>query len=228
MRNVVAIMTLLCGLPSALAGCGGTESPARTPIAPSAGPSAAADPHIATITPTAVSTTGGAWGKITGTGFRSTVQLTFGGAAPQHIWLSDPNTIQFWTNAHESGTVDVVVRNPGGGQDTLRQGFTFATPESFDFNGSWTGYAGDDYNTEMSFVIENNALTRASCGASQWTFATRVPVVRGEFNFTREDGLSISGQIMSATNAIGNISIAPCAPYWWADKEGSMRQNAHR
>ena len=229
MRNVIEIIALLCGLPPALAGCGGTESHARTLTAPSAGPSAPADLHIATITPTAVSTLGGAWGQITGTGFRSGVQVTFGGAAPHQIWLSDPNTIQFWTSAHESGTVDVVVRNPGGGQDTLRQGFTFAPSESFDFNGTWVGYAGDDYSTEMSFVVENNALTRVSCGASpQWTFATPVPVVRGEFNLTREDGLSISGQIVSATNAIGNISVAPCATNWWADKQGSTRQRAHR
>ena len=217
MRHVILTIALLCGLPPALAGCG-TES-LRTPNAPSGGASAPADLHIATINPTAVSTLGGGWGKIIGTGFRSGVQVTFGGAAPHQIWLSDPNTIQFWTNAHDSGTVDVVVRNPGGSQDTLRQGFTFAPRESFDFNGSWVGYAGDEYDTEMSFVVENNALTRVSCGASLvWTFATPVPVMRGEFYVIGEDGLRIAGQIVSPTSAVGDINIAPCATLWWADK----------
>ncbi len=223
-RTVLVVILALAGAAETLIGCGPSHSaPAGSTFAPTSpkppaqgGP----QPHIAAIAPTAVSNVGEWWGKITGTGFAPGVQVAFGGAAPHQIWLSDPTTIQVWdTNAHESGTVDVVVRNPGGSQDTLRQGFTFSPPESFDFNGRWVAYAGDDYGADMSFVVENNALTTVSCGAALvWSFATPPPIVHGEFKGVGEDGRRISGRIVSATSAIGAINIAPCAPSWWADK----------
>lgn len=133
--------------------------------------------------------------------------------------MSDSNTVQFGTTAHEAGTVDVVVRNPGGREDTLARGYTFAPQESFDFNGRWVAHAGDEYETNMGFVVENNRLTSLTCGVSlRVTFSPPPAVSHGEFSFAGEDGLSVSGRIVSQSNAVGTINVAPCATLWWADK----------
>ena len=217
MRTVVVILALSPGATA----CRGSESMAGSPVTPSA-PSDS-QPQIAAITPSAVSTAGTAWGTITGMGFASGASVAFGGLVPQ-IQVKDSTTIHFWAYyarpyAHEAGTVDVVVRNPGGLQATLTRGLTFAPPESFDFNGSWVAYAGDDFDTDMRFVVENNGLKSLSCGTSlALTFSVPPPITRGEFSFVGEDGVSISGRLVSANNAVGEINVAPCANSWWADK----------
>jgi hypothetical protein len=206
-------VAVLLGLALGFSACGGSES------IPTAPPPAGNQPAVIAITPAVVTTMGGGHAIISGTGFDSTVRVWLGTDAPQQIWVENAQTIHFWTNPHDAGTVDVVVRNAGGGEDTLARGFTFAPPESFDFNGTWIAHAGDDYGTDMRFVIENNRLTTVTCGSSPPVALTAAPAVsHGEFSAEGEGGVQISGRIVSATVAIGEITIAPCAWWWWADK----------
>jgi hypothetical protein len=192
------------------------------PSAPSSAPNPAPfglQPHISQIVPATSTIAGGAWGTISGTGFEGGVRVTFGGVAPRQVYVPDTNTIRFWTLAHDAGTVDVVVRNGGGREDTLARGYTFAPPESFDFNGIWDAHSGDEYDTEMHFVVENNMLISLSCGSlPEVRFAAPPIVSRGEFSYEGEDGLKVSGRLVSPINAVGTINVAPCALAWWADK----------
>jgi hypothetical protein len=96
--------------------------------------------------------------------------------------------------------------------------YTYALPQSFDLNGEWAGWAYDE--TPMRFIIQNDTLVSASCGTSEiFTFSPAPPVRSGEFSFTREDGLAISGRIVSAAAAAGTINMAPCtAAKWYAEK----------
>ena len=72
---------------------------------------------------------------------------------------------------------------------------------------------------DSAFVVENNRLKSVTCGASPTVmFSAPLPVSHGEFSFVGEDGLSVSGRIVSAANAVGEINIVPCATRWWADK----------
>jgi hypothetical protein len=220
-KRIIRTVVVISGLSTGLTGCRGSESIAGSPVTPSA-PSDS-QPQITAIAPSAISTAGLAWGTITGLGFASGASVAFGGVAPQSR-VTDSTTILFWANdarpfAQAAGTVDVVVRNPGGRQATLSRGLMFAPPESFDFNGSWVAHAGDDYGTDMHFVIENNGLQSLSCGTSlALTLAVPPPITAGEFSFVGEDGLRLSGRLVSATSAIGGINAAPCANSWWADK----------
>ena len=221
MRNSIRTIVVLLGIAQGLAGCRGKES-SPSPVSPSPEPPAPVtglQPRITEVAPTTSTTAGGAWGTISGTGFEPGARVAFGAAAPLQVFVPDSSTVQFWTNAHEAGTVDVVVRNPSGREDTLARGYTFAPPESFDFNGSWVAHAGDEYETDMRFVVENNRLKSVTCGASPTVmFPAPLPVSHGEFSFVGEDGLSVSGRIVSAANAVGEINVAPCATRWWADK----------
>ena len=75
----------------------------------------------------------------------------------------------------------------------------------------------------MRFTIRNDTLVSVSCGGSAaLTFSPPPPVHDGDFSFAGDDGLAISGSIVSPVNAVGTINVpdvALCrAARWWADK----------
>ena len=221
-RTLAATLVILVG---AAADCGGsgtspTPSPAPLPVSPAARQSVA--PVITAVDPTAVSTGGGAWGTIAGTGFQQGATVMFGGSAATYAYADDSGTIiRFATAPHVAGAVNVVVTNPGGTSDTLPAGLKFESPEAFDFNGTWVGHAGPEFETEMRYTVENNRLTSVSCGGSALKFSSSASVANGEFSIV-DGGIEMSGRIVSATNAVGAINLEPCAAgRWWSERAES-------
>jgi hypothetical protein len=104
----------------------------------------------------------------------------------------------------------------------------YAAPQSFNFNGTWTGYAlahptpQREVNSsprhsdmEMQFTIENNVLTGFSCGGSTISSSTPLPAVSdGAFSLT-DAGITLTGRIVSAATAIGTINTAACPGTRW-------------
>jgi hypothetical protein len=171
---------------------------------------------VTAVSPNTGSTGGNTPVTITGTGFQSGATVTLDGTASRNVYVQNSTTIHFSTPAHAAGTVDVVVTNPGRQADRLAGGYIYASPQSFDFNGNWAGGAGSEYDIEIRFTIQNNVLVNASCGTSGTvTFSPPPSVSNGEFSFLGNDGLAISGRIVSASNAIGTINLAPCASTIW-------------
>lgn len=205
--------------PSQLPGPAATSGPAAPAPTPQPTPTGI-QPAVTAITPDRGSTTGGAWGTIMGTGFETGATVTFG-STPMRIWVREPTSILFSTSLpHAAGTVDVIVINPGGRASTLPGGYTYAPAESFDFNEDWIAHAGPDYETDMRFTIRNNVLVSLSCGTSATLTPSTPPSIRnGEFSFLSEDGLSISGRLVSPVNAVGMINAPGCTDArWWADR----------
>jgi len=95
-------------------------------------------PTAAAVAPHEGSTRGGAWARITGADFQQGATVRLGNGAVS-AYVLDGATIQFSTMAHSAGTVDVVVTNPGGLFTRLAEAYTFAPPDSFDFNGRMGG-----------------------------------------------------------------------------------------
>ena len=194
-RTGIALLILSHGL----VGCGEHGSPS----APSAPAARSIQPTVAAVAPHEGSTSGGAWATITA-------------------------TISFFTTAHSAETVDVVVTNPGGLVTRLTGAYTFAPPDSFDFNGEWVAHAWlerSEDEADMRFTIRNDTLVSVSCGGSAaLTFSPPPPVHNGDFSFAGDDGLAISGSIVSPVNAVGTINVpdvgACRAAKWWADKSG--------
>ena len=230
----VARNAMFCGptrrFSAGLVGCGD----AVTPSAPSAAQPApqpspqptGIQPTVAAIEPNVGSIHGGAWGTITGTKFESGATVKLGDGNVQ-AFVVDGTTISFWTLAHVPGRVDVVVTNPGGLAGRLTGGFTFAPRESFDFNGDWVAHAGGHYETGMRFTIRNNVLVSLSCGTSVVSTLSPPPsVVNGEFSFRGDDGVAVSGTLVSPGKAVGTINVADVpdctATRWWADKRGAV------
>ena len=173
---------------------------------------------ITAVSPRIGSTDGSTTVTITGTGFQSGATVTLDATAleQREVYVRNSTTIHVSSPTHAEGTVDVVVTNPDGQSGRLIGGYTYVSPESFDFNGNWAGLAGAEYDMEMRFAIQNNMLISVSCGTSETlTFSPPLSVSRGEFSFVGNDDVRISGRIVSAVNAVGTINIAPCTSTIW-------------
>jgi hypothetical protein len=134
----------------------------------------AAPPSVAAVSPGTGSTGGDTTVKITGAGFRAGATVAFGDQQ-RTAYAENSTTLHSTTPAHGAGAVDVVVTNPGGLSGRLAAGYTYAPPQSFDFNGTWVGYAlahpefaaarfaVRHEDMEVRFTIQNNVLVSISC-----------------------------------------------------------------
>ena len=216
-RTAMALLLLAQGL----AGCGASPSPsAPSPVPqPVTVAPLVPEPVVTGISPNTGSTGGGTSIEITGTGFQAGATVTLDGI-PQRAAFDRryPNTIYLETSAHAAGTVDVVVTNPGGQPGRLTAGYTYASPQSFDFNGNWVGEIEDGSHRMVRFTIQNNLLVSFSCVSSTTSTLDLSPppsIANGEFSFLGNEGVSVTGRIVSASEANGTINTAGCAAALW-------------
>lgn len=216
-RLSIAASLALAGL---VAGCGGTLPTGPTPFAGiTSVASSAGIPTVAAVSPNTGSTGGFTTMKITGTGFESGGKVTLGGITVTPRFDSrdvDGKTMYIETPAHAAGAVDVVVTNLAGRAGTLTAGYVYSPPEAFDFNGTWWGYGNAGQDIPIGFTIENNQLVSVSCYTyATLTFSPPRAVVNGEFSFSGDAGVAVSGAIVAASAAHGTINIAPCSATIW-------------
>jgi IPT/TIG domain len=177
-------------------------------------------PTVTAISPNVGSTSGDTPIVITGTGFQAGVTATFD-SIPVAARFDSRYTDRIYlpTPPHAAGTVDVLVTNAGGQPGRLDAGYTYAVPESFDFNGTWWGYPIDGSDLPLEFTIQNDALLQVSCNTSVVILSPPVPVTNGAFSFS-QDRSTMTGKIVSASQATGAITLAPCgAPLWQATRK---------
>ncbi|MEP6691054.1 MAG: IPT/TIG domain-containing protein [Gemmatimonadaceae bacterium] len=176
-------------------------------------------PSVASVLPNIGSTGGATPVKIVGARFEGGARVQFGGMPVRGFVDSrDPaGTILYAiAPAHDAGTVDVVVINPGGYAASLLGGYTYASPQSFDFNGDWTGFGNAGQDIPIGFTIRNNQVISAFCDTyATVTFATPPSVINGEFSYAGDDGVTVSGRIVSGTYAVGAMNLAPCTDTNW-------------
>jgi hypothetical protein len=161
---------------------------------------------------------------ITRAGIHPGATVRLGGTTVQgRLDRRDPyGTVMYLESpAHPTGAVDVVVTNPDGESSTLTGGYTYAPPESFDFNGRWSGFGDAGQDIPIAFTIENDGLTSVSCDTfATLTFSPPLPVSRGGFSFSRGDGVAVAGGIVAASQAVGTVELGPCtATRWRARKQ---------
>jgi IPT/TIG domain len=87
-------------------------------------------PEVISISPTSGPTSGGTSVTISGTGFSTGATVTLGGTAATNVTVVSSVSITATTPAHTAGTVDVVVTNSDGQNDTLSNGFTYTSSET--------------------------------------------------------------------------------------------------
>jgi hypothetical protein len=167
---------------------------------------------LTSVSPNVGSTAGGAQVFLNGVNFKTGATVTFDGIAVPPA-IGNATVMIVHPPAHSAGRVDLVVTNPDG--QTARQDFTYAPPESFDFNGEWDAYVGE--NLIFRFAIRNNVLTSVTCGTSApLTPAPPPVVVNGAFSFSGADVGSMSGHLVAASQAVGTIDMPVCGAITWS------------
>jgi hypothetical protein len=204
-------------------GCGSPLTPGGSTVAPTviSPPSATSpSPTVTSISPTVGSIGGETEVTIIGAALGATV--TFGGAAVQGRFDSRyPGArMILYTPPHAAGTVDVVVSGQGGRLVTLTGAYTYASPQTFDFNGDWVGFGNNGQDSQILFRIRDNALLSVSCDPeAALTFSPPRPVTDSEFAFVG-DGVGFSGRIVSPSTATGTIKLGLCeSNAWYATKQ---------
>lgn len=196
-------------------GCRATPT---APTQPPPTPAAAPTPTIATITPNIGATGGGTAVTITGTGFTTASTVRFGGVAvvPRFDSRSPSGLMYVKTPAQPAGVVDVSVANPGGQLVSAAEGFSYRAPQSFDFNGTWSGFGDAGQDILLGFTIRDDTVISVSCDTfSIVRFSPPVTVRDGEFSFADGNGASVAGRIVSPSTAAGTMNIAACTNTNW-------------
>jgi hypothetical protein len=181
-------------------------------------------PSVSAVLPTKGSTGGGTAVTITGSGFQVGAFVTLGGIR-QTASVENSTTIRVTTPVHDAGPVEIVVTNPDGQAATFADGYTYVSPQSFDFNGAWEGYALAHPDAQlrsapqhadmgMRFTIENNRLTSLACGGATLVFLSPPSVSDGAFSHAGE-GVVTTGRIVSDLSAVGTINSSACPATRW-------------
>ena len=87
--------------------------------------------------------------------------------------------------------------------------YTFALPQSFDFNGTWAVYRDGSEDLLFRFTIQDNALISITCGSSNpicVPCSAPPSIANGEFSFTGTIG-SLSGRIVATGQATGTVDV---------------------
>ena len=188
-------------------------------------PSDAPKPTISTISPDTGSIYGGSWVTIVGEIDRGAT-LTLGGILVDLGYSStDPTTRSFVSPPHAAGPVDLVVRNPDGGSQTVVGGYTYVELGSLDFDGEWAGYTVDGSDTWVEITVREQLLTSARCTDERGRvveIAFSQPFVNGKIEFAGAAG-RFSAWPASASEMAGTIDIAPCSGgrRWQAERNST-------
>ena len=228
-RLFATILPMVCGLAGCDRGPTAPSTTARSNSAPTLSvppPTPSVAPSILSITPSIGSIGGGSAIRITGSGLLPGARVSFGATVVSAYFYRDGLNVT--TPNHESGAVDVMVTNVDGQNAVATGAYTFAAPDSFDFNGVWRGvtFVGD-YDYPFAFTVVNGAVVSMTCATSgTLALSPPAPVIHGEFSFAKENIVTVYGRIVAPKEAIGVVdigtvgSVGPCVRAdWHATKE---------
>jgi hypothetical protein len=78
-----------------------------------------------------------------------------------------------------------------------------------DAGGVWAGFTVHGTDTAVEFEIRDNTLVSAACAytaATPFTFSNRPRVQNGGFSLVADDGATLSGKIVSASEIVGTLN----------------------
>lgn len=213
MRAAIGLIPILF-----FAACRSSDATSTQPEAsgpPGASPpvTLGAAPYVNSVSPSAGSTGGDTQVRVTGLGFAAS-KVTFGDVTVTTRWdrRDAPGTVLYMeAPPHAAGTVDVIVTNAGGLSYRLLGGYTYASPQTFDFNGTWVGYGMNGEDIGLGFTIRQDSLVAIQCDTLEVRLSPLVPVRNGEFAYLGADGVTATGRIVSAKQAVGSMNLPPCS-----------------
>lgn len=211
MRAAIGLLPILFSIACGSSDATSTQSTSGPPGAPPPVTLGAA-PYVSSVSPSAGSTGGDTPVKVKGAGFAAS-KVTFGDVTVTASWDrrdSTGTTLYLVAPPHAAGTVDVLVTNAGGLSYRLLGGYTYALPQTFEFNGTWLGFGMNGEDIPLGFTINKDSLVALQCDALVVRLSTPVPVRNGEFTYLGADGIAATGRIVSAKQAVGSMNLPPC------------------
>jgi hypothetical protein len=205
-------MTFVIGLACAISGCSPSS---ESPLAPSPG-GTAARPSVTAVIPAFGSAGGGSIVTIVGTGFMPGMTVMFDDIrVTAQVQYPPSSSTTFYTEApaHAVGTADLIVTNPDGQFHRVAAAYTYGLEDALDMNGVWAGFTSNGTDTAVEFEIRDNTLVSAVCAytaAVPFIFSTLPRVENGSFSLIAEDGATLAGKIVSATEIVGTINFPAC------------------
>jgi hypothetical protein len=198
-----------------VAGC--SRSEIAGPSAPAQGatplPSGNPKPTIESISPDTGSIYGGGLVTVVGDIDRHGATATLGGIAVDLGWSPTDATKYFLhTPPHTVGPVDLTIRNPGGGSQTVVGAYTYLEPTSERVDGEWAGWTVDGSDTWIEFTVRDQRLTSVRCTDpfdKRLAIDLSQPFVNGKVEIVGEAG-RFSAWAVSPTETAGTIDMAPC------------------
>jgi hypothetical protein len=190
-----------------------------TPYVPPVTPDEPPAPSVTSLAPGLGSTGGGAVLKITGASLATvsrtgttTVTVMLGGIPVEASNAAGGGTVLYAVApAHEAGTVDLVVTDARGRTAVLSSAFTYASPESFEFDGEWYQFLGDYHDIFFGFKVVEGALASITCGNLTLALSPPMSIRRGEFAYRGEDGISATARIVAETQVRASVKAGPCS-----------------
>ena len=187
-------------------------------------------PLITAIFPSAGSTAGYTSITINGTGFQSGATVMVDDAILHGRIGASDIALHLQTPAHAAGPVDVVVTNPDGQRHRVSAAYSYTAPESFDINGAWRGYSAPlgRRSARHSARPHCRGVLHERC-VVRMTLSPPLAVVDGAFALSRDDGIALSGSIVSDVSAIGTLNLPLCAATTCAaSKQSASRRHNSR
>jgi hypothetical protein len=193
------------------------RAPGQTPVSVPYGYTYVGPPIISQMIPNIGSTLGGTPVWIAGTDVYS-ARVTVDGVVISFEWDWPTDEISGTMPAHTAGPVEVILTDEYG--QTASTTFTYASPDTFEINGEWQGWAYDSVAREsrrFQFTIRDNRVVSVSCHDEASVTLVPTPVVaNGEFSFAGSDGVSVSGRILSPISAAGSVNLGACRSRPWS------------
>jgi uncharacterized repeat protein (TIGR03803 family) len=182
---------------------------------------------VASVVPSAGSTSGGRTVTISGTGFVLDTSVTFGGQPATSVTFIDSTSLRATTPPYAAGTVDVAVVNPDGQTGVLPLAFTYRSPTllidgqtaSARAQGETFVFTGSDYTPNRTVtrsvlrpdgsVAALEALVADAGGRIEWTFSVGCTDVSGDYGVWAVDEPSEALSNQVTETIVQNVGLCP-------------------
>lgn len=175
-------------------------------------------PTVTQVAPVQGTALGGTSVTVTGTNFLTGATVSFGGALATNVVVNSATSISCLTPARPAGQVAVVVTNPGGGQGTRANGYTYVAPPAPTLTGVAPSSGSINGGTAVTLTGTNFAPgATVSFGGTTAMMATVVSPTQ----ITTTTPAHAAGQVdvqvrnadnQTATRQMGFTYVAPPAP----------------
>ena len=192
------------------------------------GPSITA-PTISAVSPSIGSTEGGTYVTVDGDqlkpGFTATldgVPLTITPHTNGKVFKS----FSFTAPAHAAGRADLAVRDSDG-QFSPEYGvkkYTWASPDTFDFNGGWNAFVPNGNPNPFTFTVECDVLLEVTCyDGTPLLLPAPVRPSHGQIAVSSNGIVVFSAKLLSNGQAVGTVDFGTCqSANWTGRKDGDQ------